>query len=297
MPKLVSVVVPTYNYRHYVGEAIESVLAQSHQPLEILVVDDGSTDGTQEELRRFNGRIRYLHQPNRGLSAARNTGILAAAGEFIALLDADDLWAPTKIEKQMALMDSPEVGVVFCALNRIDVRSGAEEVKHCLPDSRGDLRRMLLHRNCMTASTVLVRRACFEKAGLFDESLRSAEDWDMWIRISRHFHFDYVPEPLITYRIHGANMTKKIATMHQYQMQVLRRAFDEDPIAAADRLLRRRGLAYVHFDAGDEYFAAGDYRAARRHLLRSVVLWPFSYRHCSYLARTVIRRAFEGPEG
>src|ERR1700674_2946625 len=98
MSKLVSVVIPTYNYRQFVVEAVESVLAQTYRPIELIVVDDGSTDGTRAELERFEGQIRYMFQENRGLPAARNRGIRAAAGEYVAFLDADDVWAPTKIE-------------------------------------------------------------------------------------------------------------------------------------------------------------------------------------------------------
>src|SRR5215212_11526906 len=104
MNPLVSVVIPTYNRRRLVVEAVESALAQTYRPLEILVVDDGSTDGTEAELHRFGSAVRYLKQPNQGAAAARNRGIRAATGELVAFLDSDDLWAPAKIEKQVALM-------------------------------------------------------------------------------------------------------------------------------------------------------------------------------------------------
>ena len=132
------------------------------------------------------------------MSAARNCGIRAARGEYVAFLDSDDLWVPTKIEKQVSLIEqSPRIGVVFCVVRRLDLQSGASQLRPCRSDVRGDIRRKLLHRNCVTgsASAVLVRRECFAAVGLFDETLRSAEDWEMWIRISRQFHFDYVPEP------------------------------------------------------------------------------------------------------
>jgi glycosyltransferase involved in cell wall biosynthesis len=292
MNPLISVVIPTYNYRKYVVEAVESVLAQTYQPLEVIVADDGSTDGTGGELARYGDRIRYLHQENRGVPAARKPGIRAATGEYVAFLDSDDLWAPTKIERQVAVMEkNPEVGAVFCETQSLNLASGETFHGPCRADVRGDIRRKLLHKNCVTgsASAVLVRRECIDKVGLFDEALRSAEDWDLWIRISREYHFDYVSEPLVILRNHGGNMHKKIATMHEAQMQVVERAFREDPVDGGNLLLRHRSLAYVHFDAGDEYYMAGDFRSALRHLVRSAALWPFNVRHHTYLARALVR--------
>jgi glycosyltransferase involved in cell wall biosynthesis len=292
MSKLVSVVIPTYNRRHLVVEAIESVLAQTYRPLEIIVVDDGSTDGTEEELSRFKDKLRYLRQENRGPSAARNLGIRAATGEFVALLDSDDLWEPAKIEKQVALMErSPQVGVVFCEIQRLNVTTGETVVRHCPRDLRGDLRRELLRRNCVIGSdsAVVVRRACFDQIGVFDEGLQQAEDWDLWIRISRHFHYDFVAEPLVTIRTHGDNLHQQVRVMHEYQLEVIRRAFERDPVDSGNHLLRRRTLAYIHFDAGGEYLTAGKYGLALRHLLRTVALWPFDYRYHATLARALLK--------
>jgi glycosyltransferase involved in cell wall biosynthesis len=292
MNKLVSVVIPTYNRRHYIVEAVESVLAQTYRPLEIIVVDDGSTDGTEGELQRFKKEVKYFRQENAGPSAARNRGIRAATGEYVALLDSDDLWAPTKLEKQVSLMErSPQVGVVFCEIARLEVDTGETQVRRCPPDLRGDIRRRLLRRNCVIGSdsAVLVRRACFDQMGVFDESLQQAEDWDLWIRISRHFRFDFVPEPLVTIRVHGSNLHKQVRVMHEHQIEVVRRAFEQDPIDGGNYLLKRRSFAYIHSDAGDEYLAAGHYGLALRHLLRTVLLWPFDSRYHARLARALVK--------
>jgi glycosyltransferase involved in cell wall biosynthesis len=294
MNKLVSVIIPTYNYRRYVTDAVESALAQTYRPIEVIVADDGSTDGTGEELRRFGDQIRYLHQENRGLPAARNLGIRTATGEYLAFLDSDDLWDPTKLEKQMAVIEAdPKVGAVFCEANRVELETGALIRRQpCRPDARGDIRRTLLQRNCVTGSgsAVLARRECFEKAGLFDESLRSCEDWDMWIRISRHFHFDFVPEPLVTLRSHAASMTRRLKTMHDYQMRVIRSAFRDDPVDGSNYLLRHRIMAHFHYDTGEEYLQAHEFGPAVRHLLQSVLMWPFDRRYHTYLARALARK-------
>lgn len=292
MGKLVSVVIPTYNTRRYVAEAVESALAQTYRPLEVLVVDDGSTDGTDVEMRRFGDPVRYLVQQNRGPAAARNLGIREARGEYVAFLDADDLWDPVKITKQVAVMErSPEVGVVYCGIQRVDLQAGTTvTIVRDDPTLRGDIRRKLLQRNRVVTSTLLIRRACFELEEGFDETLRWAEDWDLWIRISRHFHFDAVTEPLVIYRVHGGNVSKKVAAMHQSQLQVIRRAYADDPFDGRNALLRRRSTAYVHFDAGDEYLQAGEFGRARHFLLRAVANWPFELRYAVFLLRALLRK-------
>jgi glycosyltransferase involved in cell wall biosynthesis len=299
MNALVSVVIPTYNYGQFVGEAIESVLSQTYRPLELIVVDDGSTDDTQEVLARFEGRIHSLSQENQGLSAARNAGIRLAKGEYLAFLDADDYWMPDKLARQVPVLEcSPDVGVIYCGMQMLWTETGATRVQGCLPRWQGDIRRLLLEDNRVTGgpSAVLVRRECFDRVGLFDESIRSIQDRDMWIRISRHYHFAYVDEPLILYRLHGDNMsrgigmTRKVALRHEYRMTVVRRAFEEDPIDGDNVILRRRALARAHACAGREYCWAGDYRAAVRHLFQAVCLWPFNYRFNRLLVNAALHR-------
>lgn len=292
---LVSVVIPTYNRRRHLVEAIESVLAQTYQPLELIVVDDGSTDGTQEALSGYGDRVRVLRQENRGPSAARNWGIAHASGAFVAMLDSDDLWHPRKIEKQMAVMqEKPEVGLVFCRLTHLDQTTGRSSINRYPPDLRGDLRRRLLERNYIANSSVLVRKACFEKVGGYDETMKWAEDWDLWIRISRYFQFDFVDEPLLWLRRQGDNLQQQIERMHAGQIQCIRRAFEQDPVDRKNALLKRRCLAYIHCDAADEYRAAGKATAALRHLLHCVALWPFDTRYyrrlLSLLAGPILAR-------
>jgi glycosyltransferase involved in cell wall biosynthesis len=294
MSRLVSVIIPSYNYAKFVPDAVESVLAQTYSTLEVIVVDDGSTDDTQEVLKnRFGDRIRILYQENKGLPAARNTGIRNATGEFVALLDADDWWLPTKLEKQMAVMErEPAVGVVYCGSLRVNLETGSSYETPCRPDVRGDVRQKLLYSNCVagSASAALIRRELFDKAGLFDETLKSAEDWDMWIRLSRHTHFDFVPELLIRYRLHNCQMSSKLTTMHRYQIQVMERAFREDPIDGNNDAIRRQALAYIHFDAGDGYLAMREFGEARKHFLQAIALAPQKTRYYKYLLRALIRQ-------
>src|SRR5262245_42426048 len=207
--ELVSVVIPTYNYGHFVTEAVESVLAQTYRAREIIVVDDGSTDDTASRLAVYGDAIRYIYQPNKGLSAARNTGIGAARGQLIALLDSDDKWHPRKLEAQLDyLVRFRQTGLVATGV-ATDIEAGWPDVGD--PQrivARAFTLKQLLLRSRFGPSGVLVRKECFDAVGLFDTSLRSAEDRDMWIRIAGKFQVVKLEAPLKWYRQHDGNMSK-----------------------------------------------------------------------------------------
>ena len=172
---LVSVVVPTFNYGHCVVDAVESALAQTYVPVEVIVIDDGSTDDTRARLEPYRDRINYVFQPNQGLSAARNTGIRAATGSLIALLDSDDAFHPRKLELQVAhLTAHPAVGVVATD-HFTDPAQRWPAVPEPVPVARETLQRVVATSR-FAPSSVLVRRECFDAVGLFDTSLRSVED-------------------------------------------------------------------------------------------------------------------------
>jgi glycosyltransferase involved in cell wall biosynthesis len=287
MNKLVTVIIPTYNRCRRVVEAVESVLAQTYPLIEVIVVDDGSTDGTEAALQPYAGRIRYLSQRNGGPAAARNLGIREASGQYIALLDSDDLWAPTKIEKQVALIEqSPKTGVVFSEATVMDLRLGTSRLLSHPEELRGDIQRKLLWKNhVLPTSSVLARRECFDTVGLFDETLGQAEDWELWMRISRQFTFDFVPEPLVSYRFHNGSVSSNLLALHPYEIKVVERAFREDPVDGSNRVLRRRILAWYHWATGADYLWAARYSMALRHLLHSLMLWPFERREAAFLLR------------
>ena len=179
---LVSAVIPTYNYAQYLPEAVESALAQTYPNMEVIVVDDGSTDRTRECLAPYRERIAYIYQPNRGLSAARNTGIAAARGEWIALLDSDDTWHPEKTALQLRAAE----GMDHLAL--VGSPPADRMPEHLAPPVVRVLEvRDFLLNVPLGPSSALIRRRCLEDVGLFDESLTSVEDRDMWLRLSARF--------------------------------------------------------------------------------------------------------------
>jgi len=183
----VSCIIPTHNRAAFLADAISSALAQTYENLEVIVVDDASTDNTSDVVAAFNdGRITYLrHSMNKGGSAARNTGILTSRAEYVAFLDDDDEWLPEKIAKQMKVLRSsaPEVGCVYTGYWDVDRSSGSYVGKQ-IPNRRGDLAKELQLENCIgSTSSVLVKRECLNEAGLFDESLPCSQDYDLWLRL------------------------------------------------------------------------------------------------------------------
>lgn len=212
---VVSVVIPTHNRAHLLMRAVGSVLRQTYVDFELILVDDASADDTEGVISGFHDkRIKYMrHAANLGASAARNTGISSAQGHYIGLLDDDDEWYPEKLEKQVSKFSevSEAIGLIY---------SGSEVRNHhgrllCtyLPEARGDVHLQLLLGTTIGSATPLIRSVCFKKVGLFDESLKSCQDWDMWKRISDHYEFDYVPEILaIGYR-HDRQISSDFSAM------------------------------------------------------------------------------------
>lgn len=207
---VVSVIIPTFNQPKMLIEAIESVLAQTYTHREIIVIDDGSTDDTRAQLAPYieQSQITYLHQQNKRQAAARNTGISAASGELIALLDHDDLWAPEKLERQVPLFDNPNVALAYCGAEEVDLDGKVLWEKGCAKYRRGRIFEALLLDHFITNSTVIVRRSVLDLTGLFAEDLWGVDDIHLWLRICHDFEADFVPEPLVRYRNHAANMKK-----------------------------------------------------------------------------------------
>ena len=208
--KKVSVIIPNYNYARYVGEAIESVINQTYTNIEIVVVNNGSTDNSLEILEGFGDRIKLVNQENLGQSGARKSGLLKATGDFIAFLDADDTWEPQKIEKQLLLF-SPTTELVYCGIGRFSGKSKSRISTH-LPRFNGSCAQDFVSQPGVSIvlsgeSTAIFTRALLEKVGGFDPELNSAAGWDFFRRCSKFTDFDFVPEALTNYRIHDSNMS------------------------------------------------------------------------------------------
>jgi glycosyltransferase involved in cell wall biosynthesis len=257
----VSVIIPAYNRAHSVGRAIRSVLNQTYQGFEIILVDDGSTDDTEGVVRSLNDdRIRYIrHDENKGAAAARNTGITAALGKYIAFQDSDDEWLPEKLEKQIrVLQDAPaEVGIVYSDMWRI----------------RGN-RRKYWHSHTMGIGiqTAVVRSQCFDKMGVFDERFPRLIDADFFIGLSRHYCFHHVDEPLVNYYVTPGSICTDNEALAKAIDLILEK--HSGHIDKTERL-----LASYQYQIGNILCQVGDLYRGRHYLLKALKSYPSNTRY------------------
>jgi len=279
----VSVIIPSYNYAHYLRQAVDSVLSQTHSALEVIVVDDGSTDCTQEICAQVTDpRFRWIRQDNAGLSAARNTGIRESRYSLVAFLDADDRWDPTFLATVVSEMD--RLGPAFVAVSTATMRMDADG--NPLPPPRRNFLRSgeltvstFCLRNRPLSSSVVMRSQVFKEFGGFDTGLRSSEDRDMWIRLTaRGQRFYYLDAPLAIIRRHPQNMSKNAPRMKQNSGMVLRRAWDAGVVPRRHLSFWLRVAGIHYFVVAWTHFDDGMWVRAWRYLLTSIVLWPFFLR-------------------
>jgi glycosyltransferase involved in cell wall biosynthesis len=267
---LISVILPSFNREKLLPRAIISVLNQTNQSLELIIIDDGSTDNTEDIVKSFSDkRIRYYRQrDNKGGSAARNIGIKLAKGELIAFQDSDDEWLPEKLERQVAKFSEVggDVGVICCGYEFINDKTN-EVVSRSIPVEKGNVHKIMLKNNYTGPLAVLMKSDCFNKVGLFDETLPCCHDWDLWIRVSKYYKFDYVPDILAKAYIHGKQLSTNLEVkikgkegiLQKYRQQIM-----NEPLFCKKYLM---GL-YL------QYSMAGDVNG-RMHLITVLKLYPF----------------------
>ncbi|MCS6806057.1 MAG: glycosyltransferase [Blastocatellia bacterium] len=283
----VSVVIPTYNCAAYLGEAVESVLAQTYRDFEVVVIDDGSTDETEAMMRRYGPPVRYFRQPNRGVALARNHGIEQSRGRYVAFLDADDTWMPQKLERQLvALAGQPAYRACYSAF--VTMTSDRRPLGVRRSQRRGSVwHDLLLYGNLIgTPSTVLCERSLALAAGGFDPLLSLGADWDMWIRLGALTEFLYVDEPLVWYREHGANMSRDAALLERDSLRVLQKGFAMAALPESLRMQRRAAFARNYMVLAGTYFHARRYGDFLRCAARAVAL---DVKQASYLAAFPLR--------
>jgi glycosyltransferase involved in cell wall biosynthesis len=274
MPR-VSVVIPTRNRAPLLREAIVSVLAQTFQDFEIIIIDDASEDDTRSVIAGLSDvRIRYFrHAKNRGEAASRNAGVGHAGGEYIAFLDDDDTWLAEKLAMQVDLLDrsSRRVGGVYTGCDRINIETGAT-ISTVPADKRGNIYGELRAQNWVgSPSAVMVRRECFDKVGLFDEQIKFGVDYDMWIRISRFYDFEIVNLPLVRYAVHSARLSADTGTILRGKEDQLAKYSD---YFAADR----RSYGRYFYSLGVLYCYNRKPVEGRAALRRAIRIYPFEIR-------------------
>jgi glycosyltransferase involved in cell wall biosynthesis len=277
-PTGVSVVIPAYNYARFVCDAIDSALAQDYPELEIIVVDDGSTDETPAVLAKYGDRIRNIRQPNAGLPAARNTGIHAARHPFVAFLDADDAWRPGMVARVMtAFARLPgEYAIVACSdelvdatLKSMNVRSYEREVEREI--TVGDI----IMQTRFAPSATVVKKEVFTAAGLFDTSLRSSEDRDMWIRIAALRRVYRLADKLVFVRRHGNNMSKHADRMKSNMQAVIGKAHQNGLVPRSHWWFWLGVRAFLRFQSSQILNGSGRHAEAFRALTLSALCRPW----------------------
>jgi glycosyltransferase involved in cell wall biosynthesis len=279
----VTVLIPTYNCAKYLPQAVESALKQSYQDFEVLVIDDGSTDDTAAIVRGLTARhpekVRYIHQENAGLAEARNAGIKAAQGELIALLDADDMWLPERLQKGVAAIEAdPSIGLVHANITRIsesgDILDTPARVEGTF---KGNMFLPIFLRQVhISCPTVMFRKACCEKVGYFDSYLTrlGCEDRDLWLRIAQNYKVVYVPEVLAYYRVSSQSMSQNLDKMTKARLYVVDKYF---PQSSGHSRIRNKALAKIFRDIGDLSLLKKQYAAACEQYRRAIKHDPLCF--------------------
>jgi len=310
---LVSVIIPAFNGAGHLLTALQSVAAQSYRPLELIVVDDGSTDPTASLVHRFADQarepgfqVRYLFQENGGPSKARNTGIRNACGRYLSFLDADDVWLPEKIGRQMALFAAaPALDLVFCDALVTRARDGVAGGFRTLRDKGLDSSFFghpylvleplpkLLSTNYIPTSSVLAKRECFAAGCLFNEARRHVEDWELWLQLASRFSFGYLDEPLLRKVEDGSGLSSSTLKMATSAIEVLEqfiKARGGQPGQSVTPLMLRARLGSMCKWTGYRFLKQGDYPQACRYLRKSLGS-RFELRSLLYYLNALSRRA------
>ena len=267
--KTVSVIIPTYNYGRFLRDAIDSALAQTYRPIEVIVVDDGSTDGTPEVLAAYGERIRVIRQDNRGAGAARNRGIAAAHGDYLAFLDSDDILRPQSLEREIArFVADPSLGLVHCAAESVD--GDGKPLSVSLNGMEGWVATELLRLDREVIGTpgsgIMVPKRVAAEIGGYDESLQPSEDWDFCYRIAVRYRVGYIREPLLTYRLHGGGLHLNVGRMEISMLRALEKAFLDPTVQS----LRNHSYGRIHRVLAGCYFQLHQPRQFFKHMIKSL---------------------------
>lgn len=244
---LVSIIIPNYNHARYLGDAIHSVLNQAYRNFEIIVVDDGSTDDSRAVAEQFGDRVKYIYQANAGLSAARNTGIRHAQGSLIGVLDADDMYEAEYLRILIgSLQENPDADGIYCGYQFADEQRNLLPQIEARPVEPDKLYATLLEGNFFVPESILLRRAVYDRVGLFDELLRSCEDWDVWLRAAKKYRIIHTTQILTRHRVLPGSMSTNPSRMLTSRLAVLKKHVGDEPVSAGvSESHRAYGRAYL----------------------------------------------------
>ncbi len=274
----ISVIIPAFNCARWVCQAIDSVLNQSIPPHEIIVVDDGSTDDTAKALAGYGDRIKLIFQPNQGVAAARNTGLRVTEGEFIAFLDADDIWHPKKLELQLrTLIANPSIGLLGTGMFVWPIPDMPDVTLDRLSSVKPIGRDELAVKNYLATSSLMIRREVVRKIGEFDVSLCGPEDHDYWLRAAEFAGVAILQVQLTGYRSVAGSLSKRAVTMEAGMQRILAK-LDSRDFWRGNLWLRRRAYGYANYSCAYLYGASGKQWTSICRLFSSVAWYPLPYR-------------------
>jgi glycosyltransferase involved in cell wall biosynthesis len=288
----VSVVIPAHNAEAFTRETLDSVLAQTVRPCEIIVVADCCTDGTTDAVREYAGHVRLLFSDAGSAAAARNAGARGATAEWLAFLDADDCWLPEKLERQLERALDPDTALVYTDRYNFGNLGDLPEIHGTIqPLFAGDVFvDLLLLGNHITLSSVMVRRAVFLELGGFTETLKNAEDWELWIRLAAGHRVEACAEPLVRYRLHASSKSMNPEKMRVARLQVTESALGSARGRRLPAVTRRRIRAATARTNGSDAARRGATQLAWSEYVRSAMTWPFDAELYRDVARLMLGR-------
>lgn len=279
MPKSTTVILPCHNGARWVSKAIESVLAQTWEHFELIIIDDGSTDNSRDEIAPYlsDNRVHYIHQSNRGFSGAINRGIEESKGDFVGFIGQDDLWMPNKLEMQVKYLNKHgHIDLVFANYYSIDSAGQIlREIKAKVPDfcSRQEVIERLFLGNFIGFETVLLKCMCFDKVGFFDERMIAFSDHDLWLRIAGNFNIGYLDKQLVKKREHDFQLSKaELAFALRDEFLIVKKAIELYPFL---KKVEKEKLASLYYAIGIVLLQKGDYKKAKQDLVKAIIYQPW----------------------
>ena len=279
MAPKISVVIPTYNREHYIEKAIDSVMAQTYQDFEVVLVDDGSEDNTREKIKKYGERVLYFYQENKGIPGARNTGIRNSRGDYIAFLDSDDYWRPEKLKRQMKLFnDHPDYGLVASCCASVEM-DGSFRERNRLGKS-GWVLNDIFKANFIRTSSAIIKKSCFEKVGLFDEQLQQCQEYDLWMRMAAEFPIGFINESLTVYVDNPKGISIDGLTGRLFRLIALEKEYLKEKVP--EKIYKRR-MAKNYQVVGRHYLKRGNREQGLSYLKKARNLAPFNVKNLVYL--------------
>jgi len=292
----VSVIIPAFNAAAFLKEAIDSILQQTYKDIEIIVVDDGSTDNTRSIVESFGDRIIYIHQQNSGHAIARNTGLKRATGRYFAFLDSDDVWLPEKIKRQVKILEAnADAGIVHCDIVKVDLEGNEiKKYPRKIKYFHGNMFPYILtRRGHIATSSAIFKKECIERCGYLDETVREwgSEDREFWLRLCKHFKVEYIDKPLVKYRLRSKSLSRSrdLSNVIKGRCWAVDKSLKYfEPFYYA-WYLKRTAYNAIFKEIAYESLLDLDFKESMRYYVKTILIWPFDRSPWIGLVRSLLK--------